>query len=225
MLPLASVLTTHHAHLFEGIDTDVDVLLSHIAPIDAFAGCELSCDRHGTFSIDESRALAARHREKAPDGVKKVFVIFAEMITPPAQHALLKVLEEPVPDTFFFIVTPRTDALLETLKSRSLLHRMPRAEGSATDALSFVDAPLPERLAMIKQLASEHEDEDETSRLATAALMFVRGIESVLHARTAQQGREALAPALAACLLAETHLARKGASAKMLLENIALSLN
>jgi len=45
-------------------------------------------------------------------------LINAELTTLPAQHALLKILEEPGKNTFLFLVTPNPQSLLPTIRSR-----------------------------------------------------------------------------------------------------------
>ena len=42
----------------------------------------------------------------------------AELTTLPAQHALLKILEEPGKNTFLFLITPNPPSLLPTIRSR-----------------------------------------------------------------------------------------------------------
>ncbi|MFN3869989.1 MAG: DNA polymerase III subunit [Aquificaceae bacterium] len=52
---------------------------------------------------------------------KVVFIEPADAMNPYAQNALLKVLEEPPPDTHFILISQRIEKILPTIKSRSFL--------------------------------------------------------------------------------------------------------
>jgi len=75
-------------------------------------GLDLSVDVVRHFVIDAVGTKPARGRAK-------VFVIRqADRITPAAQNALLKTLEEPPPTTFLILLSASLDKLLATTKSR-----------------------------------------------------------------------------------------------------------
>lgn len=59
------------------------------------------------------------------EGAFKVFVVEeAERMNPAAQNALLKTIEEPLPDTVFVLVSDNEEELLETVRSRCRILRL-----------------------------------------------------------------------------------------------------
>ncbi len=76
----------------------------------------ISYERMG---VDEARSLVgqASLRSVSAKG-PRIFAISASLITIEAQNALLKLLEEPAPNTHFFIITDSASRLLPTVKSR-----------------------------------------------------------------------------------------------------------
>ena len=58
-----------------------------------------------------------------------------------AANALLKILEEPRPNSFLILVTTRAEALLPTIRSRCQTFRLPK---SGTSAAIAVDSKIPE---------------------------------------------------------------------------------
>ena len=124
---------------------------------------------HGQFEslgIDEARTIKEMQQRSAANvGAKKVFVIYTDTITHEAQNALLKVLEEPTPDTHFFLLMPSVEVLLPTLRSRLVImpagsHRVD-ADGSTEEkdavkiAEQFLASSKGKRMALVKTIAEE----------------------------------------------------------------------
>ncbi|RPJ43770.1 MAG: hypothetical protein EHM19_08035, partial [Candidatus Latescibacterota bacterium] len=81
------------------------------------------------------RRPAARRR-------KVVILEEADRMTEEAQNALLKTLEEPPPDSLLLLTSPRRETLLDTIRSRCELIRVPpppREETMETASLYFHD--------------------------------------------------------------------------------------
>ena len=90
------------------------------------------CNNHCTYCIipsvrgpirsrpvDEIRALIAITARHTFEGGRRVVLIEqADKMNPPAQNALLKTLEEPVPGTIFLLMTESPSLLLPTIVSR-----------------------------------------------------------------------------------------------------------
>lgn len=134
---------------------------------------DLSVDVVRHFVIDRCGHRPARGRAR-------VFVIVeAERMSPGAQNALLKTLEEPPEHSYLILLTPSADALLPTTRSRCqevAFGRLPTqfvmehltahrdldptgarflaelAHGSLGAALRLADAGIPQRLPRIKEL-------------------------------------------------------------------------
>ncbi|HXF57647.1 MAG TPA: hypothetical protein VNO34_08790 [Actinomycetota bacterium] len=136
----------HHAYLFSGPEGSgkrlamravAAVLLCREGGCGACRDCRLALgERHPNLVVLEpggpdilvgkdgsdwgtARWFAARAYRTAPEGGRKVMVVLqADRVRTEAADVLLKVLEEPPPDTVFLLLSARPDELPETLRSR-----------------------------------------------------------------------------------------------------------
>jgi len=217
----------HHAHIIEGAHSEIAPLLTlaiarHLN-ITATGNPDFSVQVYKSFGIDEARILKDLQTRAAYDGARKIFIIGAESITPPAQNALLKTFEEPTIGTHFFIIIPRGDELLPTLLSRVLVVK---GGISATDntrelAEKFIDADLEGRFALSKKMAEKKTGETIDRELFRR--MF-DNIERILYTRLAGKQTEKTASIFREIFLSKTYLSNSGSSPKMLLDNIAIML-
>lgn len=75
-----------------------------------------------SISVDQIRKIREEAYLSATEFPIKAFLIeHAEAMTQQAQNALLKILETPPPDVYFFLMTERSNALLPTVLSRTQL--------------------------------------------------------------------------------------------------------
>ncbi len=198
----------HHAVVYIGTDVHAVGLPSSVLEqgIDVVHHC---CDR---FAIGDARQLQTEAQMRPVSGAERTFVIQAQAFTEEAQNALLKLFEEPPTGVQFFLVVPRAELLLQTLRSRVLvMDQQVKGESSTEVFAEFLQAPLAARLEQIARYAKEKDS------AAMEALM--QGVEqfSHTHAQTKPQ-------LLRTVLAARTYFGYTGASRKMLLESIALSL-
>lgn len=78
------------------------------------------------ISKQESREIIGILSLKAFEGKYKIMIIWMpELLHPYASNALLKVLEEPSDNTVFLMVSPHSENLLRTIRSRTQLIRIP----------------------------------------------------------------------------------------------------
>ena len=76
-------------------------------------------EKTGSIGVDEIRRLRQATSKVPQEGKKKIFIIEdAQNLTPEAQNAFLKILEEPPEDTVFILTCSKEEALLETVLSR-----------------------------------------------------------------------------------------------------------
>lgn len=113
------------------------------------------------FGVEEARKLSDRAEVKAFTG-KKVFILSPARITTEAQNALLKLFEEPVADTHFFLILREESLVLPTLLSRMRILRSQNSgladlEGS-TPASDFLALPIKKRLAFAKKFADDEKN-------------------------------------------------------------------
>ena len=76
--------------------------------------------KQGSIKIEDVRSLRTVMAQRPESGGKRLFVFSqAQEMTPSAVNALLKSLEEPLPDNVFILLTPQREWLLPTIISRS----------------------------------------------------------------------------------------------------------
>ena len=82
--------------------------------------------KQGGIGVDDVRSQIVSPMSTKPFGYKhKVFIINkAETLTPAAQSALLKTIEEPAPYGFFLFLAPHTHLFLPTILSRCHVHKI-----------------------------------------------------------------------------------------------------
>jgi DNA polymerase III gamma/tau subunit len=139
---------TGHAYLFEG---DAEGAITYAKALNCLAGGEMPCqsciscrvfasgnhpDTHyvvntntksktNDIGVEDVRKQIVAEMATAPSHYKyKVFIINkAETLTPTAQNALLKTIEEPAPFGVFLLITSNMEAILETVRSRCVTVR------------------------------------------------------------------------------------------------------
>src|SRR3990167_7438062 len=182
----------HHAYLIEGArDEIVPEVLSFCEILDVKTSgnpdfCQITVD---SFKIEEAFSLRAMSSDKGFSSGKKLFLISFNSITLDAQNVLLKMSEEPIENTHFFLVVPDVNSLLKTLVSRFYLIKNEIKSGENFKvAEKFIAMPLRNRIDFIKELLVESEEEDEEGNevvvldsARSKALVFINSLESVLH--------------------------------------------
>ncbi len=163
----------------------------------------------GRFSIDDARALSMRAQQTPLQSPNRVFVIVCEEIAPEAQNALLKLFEEPPVHTLFYVVLPQTAHVLPTLRSRFMLLDSHSAEQQTEDFALFAEAAYAKRVELI---GAKTKDKD------------TQWVESIVQGceRAASETRQL--PLMKAVLFVRRYIKTRGASPKMLLEELALLL-
>ncbi len=112
----------HHAYVLEGdkenIRTQLFSFIEDQIQQSVRGNPDVWHSQFETLTVDDARALRDTQSNKAITTGKKIFIIETRLMTIEAQNALLKVFEEPTPNTHFFIITPTAEVFLPTLKSR-----------------------------------------------------------------------------------------------------------
>ncbi len=171
------------------------------------------------LAIDDVRSLTTLSLQRPFEGDIRVFVIATKDIAIEAQNALLKLFEEPPSHARFFLVVPVTIFLLSTLRSR--LASFDRTEdieieiareADKNDAFaSFLSASYAERIVTI----GDHTKEKDPVWIEA----ILRGCEDWAHSHARTH-----TAMLTGILIVRNYIDSKGASSKMLLEELALLL-
>lgn len=217
----------HHAYLLEGEQEQIlPNLVSFLEEmgISCVGNPNVCQEFFDLFTIEQSRMLKERQIERGEG--KKIFIISAKFFTLEAQNALLKVFEEPAEDVHFFIITPKADVLLDTLKSRLVILRTDLNDFQNSElGKDFLNMNKAERIKKVAKIIKDHESEENHSSLKTEAINLLNGIELALHEKTKNktmtQDQINIFEELRKC---RSYITDRGSSTKMLLEHIALLL-
>lgn len=172
------------------------------------------------FFVKDSRSISSQSQIKTPTGKKMIFVIYANSITHQAQNALLKSLEEPSERTYFFMIFPRTDNLLSTFISRSIL-----IKGSEKRSQNILEElrkkSVGERMKfvedLVKDIKAEKKEKTEARNLVQG---LISGFEKDILADPKNLSDKK--DAIETLMKIEDYLGDSGASVKILLERAIL---
>jgi len=179
------------------------------APLPEELKSETTDTRHlftDNLSIDEARWLVKESSKKALGAGLYQFVIVAKGLTHEAQNALLKLFEEPPENTVFYLVVPHESILIPTLRSRLIVTSNTSTESKS--AVEFLEQSVKERIDTVAKLAKD--DPQTLGRI-------VRELGEKHLTELSPDAKRSL-------LLCEKYVYNRGASRKMLLEELALSL-
>ena len=223
----------HHAYLVEGAQSEI---LPQILELVSGWGIQTSGNPDfysisiDSFKIDEAFDLRRMGQEKG--AAKKIFVICTNSISPDAQNVLLKLFEEPIKNTHFFVVVPEIDSLIKTLISRFYVIKAaptPKGIGAPTENVGekFIAMPLRMRIEFLKELLAEpDEDNDEIisqNSSRAKALHFLNALETALHSKL-NFNKQMNVDFFEHIFKTREFLRQPGSSAKMLMESVALSV-
>jgi DNA polymerase-3 subunit delta' len=113
-------------------------------------------NKQGIINTDESKRLAGKLNLKPFESEYKVAIIWQpEKMNDVASNKLLKLLEEPPPNTIFILAGENPDQLLTTIRSRCVQVKIPRISDSAlSTALIEKHHISPDRATDIVRLVS-----------------------------------------------------------------------
>lgn len=223
----------HHAYLIEGArDEVVPEILEFMRVLNVETSgnpdfCNMFVDN---FKIDEAFYLRDLGNQKSFSEGKKIFIVCVNSINLQAQNVLLKMFEEPISDTHFFLIVPETDALLQTLVSRFYLIKHPsKIENEIKDAKNFLNMSLQKRMDFLKELLPKKneevdvEDKEDISKDSNnaKALKLLNALEVVLHSRFLENSSTDR-DFFNQILKVREFLRQPGSSVRTLMESVAL---
>ena len=188
---------SHHAYAYYGTDCSVLPAAVQEPSTDVL---HVVVDRLG---VAESRTLKQRAYSRPVAGARKSLVLIFSSATIEAQSALLKLLEEPPADVVLYLVVPHKEVLLDTVQSR-LVDMSDAATTNSADWEQLRTQPIATQLSTIAEKAKNKD---------TAWQQSV--ITATIH--------DEAVPAHTRSLL-DTYARLPGASRKMLLEELVLTV-
>lgn len=211
----------HHAYIVVGdLDSSKNALLDAFAKrgITIQGNSDFTVETYGTFLIENVAELKSRAQNLSETNRGKFFIICAQSITREAQNALLKILEEPNQNTYFFFCFPRIEGILPTVISRVQIIKNEN-NGEELDLKDFFKMSYAKRLEFIKKMLDSHEDDDTSGERREVAIKFLNSVEAYIYKNN--QIKES-SSVLRDIYINKNYLKERGASVKMILEEIAL---
>ncbi len=196
----------HHAHCIVG---DFESAYARIPLEDRESGPDVLLQNYTQFTIAEARALKYASSQRPVERPNRVFILACTNATLEAQNALLKLFEEPALTSKFYIIVPYEDVLIATVRSRLMIqHAHGGTQNTEVLVREFMESSYNERLLLIGARTKEKDD--------VWCDTLIEGLE-----RYTKEHPEFKATEL---LFVERYIRGSGASKKMLLEHLALSL-
>jgi hypothetical protein len=205
-----------HAYLFEGehasVFPEITLFLDTIG-IETKHNPDIWTGTYEQFGIEDARRITELQGSRPIAGNDRFFFIAVTSFSPEAQHALLKTFEDAREGIHYFLVVPRTEMLLPTLKSRFVFVE---TEGEMSEkkenlAKGFFKLSHAKRLSVVEPIIKAKDK--------IAAEDFLNALE--VEAKVEHISDTAWYKQLYGTKRA---IGFKGASIKLLLEGIALSL-
>jgi DNA polymerase III delta prime subunit len=200
----------HHALLVEAAQESLEDICSRLVPL----AVERFVFPDTTIGIQEVRRVTADSYLKPETGEYRVILVEVRAITVEAQNALLKLLEEPPASSRFVFVVRGGVSLLSTLRSRFLAASVP-SEVEDNEAFgTFLRSDLASRLTLIANRIEKKDD------------VWIRSIQNGLKQYVLHDRKKATrnVDEMVTLQLVLSRVGTRGSSAKMLLEELALSL-
>ena len=211
----------HHAYFVEGGDFEYVARELKKIGFEYKANPDFWRLETENFSIEEARILKDLQSQRPIAGDKRIFVIETFAMTAESQNALLKVFEEPTEGAIVIIIAPSAHILLSTLRSRMVIvsngEKKPRTL-SPIDPKKFIGSVMAKRIDMLKPILEAKDSEGNKRADKKAAATFLSALRSEIGEKGEDFG------ALASIDKSLFYLFDRSSSAKLLLENVALSI-
>lgn len=203
---------------FESIEKDIFDVVENDLKIETKANEFFFFEKYDKFLIDDARKVFDLHLKKTPKDDLQVFVIAFNFITTEAQNALLKMFEEPKARTHFFIISPSKSLFLETILSRVNLIES-QVSSPKSKSLDFLNMNIGERIKFIADLTKDIKGDKAVKQ---DAIDLLSGLELELYKKA--EASSLKAQGLKSIIEARKYINLSGASVKILLESVALSV-
>ncbi len=214
---LAKVIDHNHALLIpdvfdSGIVTLTDALAQNGMTIQG--NPDIIIFNQSKFGIDDARDVIVLASSAPVQESKKRIVIAFDSITVEAQNALLKVLEDPSPQSAFVLIHQNYFGLIPTLRSR-LLVVTDTVHEQVVDITNFLSESIAGRMKYVESLVKDYKDSGNKKPIEQFLL--------ALHNHYLAKAQGDTAP-LSAIDTALEYINDKSSSVKILLESMVLAI-
>lgn len=184
--------------------------------------------KYESFSISDSREIKEWHSQLSfKKNGTKICLIGANFINKEAEQALLKIIEEPGDNTYFFIITPNTSILLNTIQSRthSVKYKDEQDKETACIAQKIKNSLIGARLDLITKFIKDNKKDESSGHLRRHSYNLLGEIEKIIYQEFIKDtSNKNSIFILEEILKGKNYLNLPGSSAKMILEQIAIIL-
>lgn len=228
MNPLSNLIhmPMHHFYLVEGELENTYTNLLDFLKLNNIEKDNIALNEvYESIGVEQVSILQEHHSERSSNLGKKIIIVRTKSINEIAEHALLKMCEEPTKDTIIFILIPSLSSVRGTLRSRAHIIRM-QGMVSAYDkvAVTFMKVNKNERMEMIAEIIAKHKDDDTSAPLRDEARELVDALLTLSHKVYKFPYESNDKEKLNHLIQAHKYLSTSGASVKMILEHLALML-
>ena len=224
----------HHAYLIEGdrktIEMEIVQFIKELG-INTSGNADFSHIIVDSFKIEDARNLRAFSAEKGISTEKRFFLISTNNFLLEAQNSLLKMFEEPIKNTHFFLVVPDAGVLLKTFVSRFyLISTQSDPAEQFQEIEKFISMPLNLRINFIKELLTEIEENEieivSLDSTRSKALKFLNRLEQVLERKLLRDSAVQNFPVncFQHFFKVRKYLNQPGSSLKNLMESVAIAV-
>lgn len=218
----------HHAHLvisdFYLIREELFNFFENVLDVSTNGNELFYFKQYDKFLVKDAEEIFDLHLRKTPQNKIQLIVLNFNFINIESQNKMLKMLEEPRPRTYFFIIAPSRSLFLDTIFSRvEVLELGPSSfELRRDEAEKFLSMNIGERMKFIADLVKDIKDEKTVSAKGYGvtkqnAIDLLSGLEIELESRKDFAGLKNI-------LEAKKYINLSGASVKILLETVALNI-
>ena len=207
-LQVIDTANLHHAYIIEDDAGVFDAVRQKLTT--AHNTAEIHVRKFDSLGIDDSRELV--HLANMRSLGRQLFICHVGSCTREAQNALLKLFEEPPERTHFFLVLADVRNILPTLRSRVWFIDA-KNNTTSDEGIAFLAATPAQRIALLESIIKEKD--------VRAAEVLLQSIETQLYTTGAHRTH----PQVVAHIIDARRVLRdKGASLKVLLESVAVTL-
>ena len=214
-----------HAYVIGGHKEDAKVFVdSFLKKFDITKeNNNITISEHVIFTIDHVRELRHWQQLVAQNG-EKIYIAYISFITREAENALLKTLEEPVPNTHIILAIPKPEMLLPTILSRVQIIIPEKSERSGSQKIKeFLTLPIAQRLEFVKNLVEKGDDEYASAEVREKAVAFFDDLEHYFAENISEINSKNIEK-IESILKLKKYLYSPAVSVKTILETIILSL-
>lgn len=205
----------HHTNICIGnrvkIIEDIDTLISTFKDVKHIERLTYEYDK---FLLADAKHIFSVHLHKTAKDSMQIITIAFNSTNNESQNSLLKMLEEPRSNTYFFIIIPTKRIILETVLSRAQIFEYKNEIEISEQTQKFIKAKPAKRLELVKKILDDLKTENTTKQ---QIIEFVEEIEKYAH-----ENKNTIL--LKRILEIKEYIKDQGASVKQLLEYLAVEI-